>query len=189
MTAPAERRAVLFLDRDGTLMVDVGYPRDPAQVRLLPGAAAAVRRLTEVGFVPAVVSNQSGLARRLITPAEARAVHDRFVALFEAESGVRLPCFYCPHGPDDGCGCRKPEPGLLRAAARELGMFGRPGVMVGDKPADVGAGHRAGCLAVWLAFGRPYPEAAPQPELILDDWSGFDIDGWAGWSDPGGGRS
>src|SRR5262249_49479870 len=103
---------MLFLDRDGTLMADVGYPKDPADVRLLPRAAEAVREMVSLGFVPAVVSNQSGLARGFITQEQATAVHERFVSLFEAKSGVRLPCYYCPHGPDDGCDCRKPMPGL-----------------------------------------------------------------------------
>src|SRR5215210_2961714 len=104
---------MLFLDRDGTLMEDVGYPNDPAAVRLLPGAADAVRELVGFGYVPAVVSNQSGLARGLITPDQADAVHRRFVELFEEASGVRLPAYYCPHGPDDGCDCRKPKTALL----------------------------------------------------------------------------
>lgn len=135
---------LLLLDRDGTLMEDVGYPNDPEQVRLLPGAAEAVRRLAGLGFVPVVVSNQSGLARGRITPVQAAAVHDRFVTLFEAASGIRVPCFYCPHGPDDGCACRKPRPGLLRQAAADLGLTDRPGVMIGDKLADVAAGAAAG---------------------------------------------
>jgi D-glycero-D-manno-heptose 1,7-bisphosphate phosphatase len=139
-----ERRAMLFLDRDGTLMEDVGYPNDPAQVRLIPGAAEAVRDLVALGFVPAVVSNQSGLARGIITPEQADDVHRRFVELFEQASGVRLPCYYCPHGPDDGCDCRKPKPGLLHRATADLGMVGNRGVIVGDKPADVQAGVSAG---------------------------------------------
>ena len=136
--------ALLLLDRDGTLMADVGYPNDPAQVRLLPGAADAVRSLAVAGFVPAVVSNQSGLARGLITPQQAAAVHERFVADFAAASDLTLPCWYCPHGPEDGCDCRKPQPGMLHQAAAALGMAGRPGVMVGDKPSDVDAGRAAG---------------------------------------------
>ena len=138
------RHALLFLDRDGTLMHDVGYPKDPADVRLIDGAADAVRELVTLGFVPAVVSNQSGLARGLITRDEAQAVHARFVELFEAASGVRLPCWYCPHGADDGCDCRKPKPGLLRIAASELGMVGKPGIMIGDKLSDVEAAQAAG---------------------------------------------
>lgn len=138
------RRALLFLDRDGTLMADVGYPNDPTQVRLLPGAADAVRGLADLGFVPVVVSNQSGMARGLITPAQADAVHGRFVSTFREASGLTLPCYYCPHGPDDGCDCRKPAPGLLLRAASEQGMVGMPGVMVGDKPSDGDAGRAAG---------------------------------------------
>lgn len=149
------RRAMLFLDRDGTLMEDAGYPNDPAQVRLIPGAAESVRLLANLGFVPAVVSNQSGLARGLILPWQAVAVHQRFVDLFEHEAGLPLPCYYCPHGPDDGCDCRKPKPGLLLKAAAALDMIGKPGVMVGDKPSDVEAGLAAGYEAVRFAGDWP----------------------------------
>ena len=95
--------AYLFLDRDVTLIRDTVYPRDPATVELLPGAAEAVRDLARRGFTVAVVSNQSGVARGFITPAEAAAVDARFVKLFAAASGVTLKCWYCFHGPDDGC--------------------------------------------------------------------------------------
>ncbi len=142
---------LLLLDRDGTLMVDVGYPADPGRVRLVRGAADAVRGLTAAGYVPAVVSNQSGLARGLITPDQAVAVHTRFVGLFADRSGVLLPCYYCPHGPDDGCGCRKPAVGLLRRAAEDHKMVGAPTVMVGDKPADAAAGRMFGATTVLLA--------------------------------------
>ncbi len=150
--------ALLFLDRDGTLMRDTGYPRDPAEVELLPGAAAAILQAVEWGFVPAVVSNQSGIGRGLITPAEAEAVHARFVALFLAASGVRLPCWYCPHAPEGGCSCRKPAPGLLKQAAAELNLVGAPGVMVGDKPSDVAAATAAGYDG--LLFGGDWPAVA-----------------------------
>jgi histidinol-phosphate phosphatase family protein len=163
--------AALLLDRDGTLMADVGYPNDPAQVRLIPGAAAAVRDLARHGFVPAVVSNQSGIARRIITPAQATAVHDRFVDLFARASGLKLPCFYCPHGPADGCDCRKPQPGLLVRAMAALGLTGRPAVMVGDKPSDVAAGKAIGATTVWLAFGRDYPAGEPKPDFAVTDWT------------------
>jgi D-glycero-D-manno-heptose 1,7-bisphosphate phosphatase len=160
----------LLLDRDGTLMEDVGYPNDPGQVRLISGAATAVRDLARLGFVPAVVSNQSGLARGRITPAQAAAVHDRFVELFARDSGLTLPCFYCPHGPGDGCECRKPRPGLLVDAVASLGLEGRPAVVVGDKPSDVAAGHAIGAKTVWLSFGGDYPDWEPSPDLVAGDW-------------------
>ena len=140
----------LFLDRDATLVRDTVYPRDPAAVELLPGAPAAVGDLARRGFVCAVVSNQSGVARGFITPAEASAVSERFVELFAAASGVTLPCWYCFHGPADGCDCRKPKPGLLLLAARHFGQpIGPESVTVGDKPTDLDAGRAAGCgLAV-----------------------------------------
>ena len=136
----------LFLDRDATLIRDTVYPRDPAAVELLPGAADAVGDLVRRGFTPAVVSNQSGVARGLITPAEAAAVDARFVELFAAASGVTLRCWYCFHGPADGCDCRKPKPGLLLRAARHYGHpIGPDSVTVGDKPGDLDAGRAAGC--------------------------------------------
>lgn len=159
------RETLLLLDRDGTLMEDVGYPNDAATVRLVPGAADAVRELVQRGFVPAIVSNQSGIARGIVTTEQAKAVHDRFIVMFEDASGVRLPAFYCPHGPDDGCDCRKPEIGLLRRAAVELDKVGRPAVMIGDKTSDVEAGRRFGACAIRLG---PHDGLA---DFASDDWS------------------
>ena len=156
MTVP---RPALLLDRDGTLIVDVGYPRDPARVELILGAAAALRELAR-DFALVVISNQSGLGRGRITPDEAAAVHARFVAAFAAEGVAFAGCYYCPHAPDAGCPCRKPAPGLLHDAARELGLDLAASIVVGDKASDLDAGRAAGC-AVQLRFG---PEG-------LADWA------------------
>jgi histidinol-phosphate phosphatase family protein len=147
------RRRALFLDRDGTLIADVGYPRDPAQVTLVPGAAAALRALP-AGVARVIVTNQSGLGRGLIAPAEAAAVAAAVVARFAAE-GVHFDGVYtCPHHPDDGCPCRKPAPGLLVQAAAELDLDLGGSIMIGDKPSDVVAGRAAGCAAsLRLALG------------------------------------
>jgi histidinol-phosphate phosphatase family protein len=140
-------KRALFVDRDGTLIVDVGYPNDPARVELLPGAAEVLRGLQR-DWALVVVSNQSGLGRGKITEAEAKAVHARFVALFAA-AGVQFAGFYyCPHAPEDGCPCRKPAPGMLHDAARELGLDLASSVMIGDKPSDLEAGRAAGCAQV-----------------------------------------
>lgn len=135
----------LFLDRDGTLIVDVGYPRDPAQVALIPGAIDALKAWNGPLVI---ISNQSGVARGRITPDEAAAVHARTVELF-AEHGIRFAgAYYCFHGPDDGCRCRKPMPGMLLDAARELGLELSNATMLGDKPSDVAAGVAAGARGV-----------------------------------------
>jgi histidinol-phosphate phosphatase family protein len=145
----SERRAV-FLDRDGTLMVDTSYPKDPDEVRLLPHAVAALHRLQQAQFHLVVVSNQSGVGRGLITPSQALAVHDRFINRF-AEQGIHLKgVYYCPHAPEAGCECRKPAPGMILQAAHELNLDLARSFMVGDKPSDVEAGLRAGCRSLLL---------------------------------------
>jgi D-glycero-D-manno-heptose 1,7-bisphosphate phosphatase len=137
-------RRALLVDRDGTLIVDVGYPRDPARVEPLPGAIDALRELGGA-FALVIISNQSGIGRGVITEAEARAVHDRVIDVF-ARGGVAFAgAYYCPHAPDAGCPCRKPAPGLLIDAARELDLDLAGSVMLGDKPSDVLAGRSAGC--------------------------------------------
>ena len=141
------RRGAVFLDRDGTLIEDVGYPRDPDRVRLLDGVPGALRRLAEAGLALVVVSNQSGIGRGLITPGEARAVDERFRSLL-ADQGVVLDgAKYCPHRPDEGCRCRKPQPGMLLEAAAELDLELTSSHMIGDKQTDVEAGRRAGCAS------------------------------------------
>lgn len=144
-------RTALFLDRDGTLIVDVGYPRDPAQVALLPDAAATLAALpADLALV--IVTNQSGLARGLITASEAVAVQAE-VERQLAVHGVRFAGVYvCPHSPEAGCRCRKPEPGMLLDAARDLELDLARSLMLGDKAADVEAGRAAGCGAA-LRFG------------------------------------
>jgi histidinol-phosphate phosphatase family protein len=138
-------RPALFLDRDGTLIVDVGYPRDPALVETLPGAIDALCKLQHT-YALVIISNQSGIARGRITPAEAAAVHARTIELFAAGGVTFAGAYYCPHGPDDGCPCRKPAPGLLLDAAHELDLDLASSIMLGDKPSDLEAGLAAGCV-------------------------------------------
>lgn len=140
----------LFLDRDGTLMVDTGYVRDPASVELLPGVTQALKEAKALGFVLVVVSNQSGVARGIISREQLAAVQSRFEELL-AEDGVTLDDVrFCLHGPDGGCPCRKPAPGLLLDAANLLGIDLGRSIMIGDRESDVLAGHQAGCRTILL---------------------------------------
>ena len=141
MTAP---RPALFIDRDGTLIANLHYPSDPGLVEPLPGAIDALRELQQ-RFALVIISNQSGIGRGLITEAAARAVHDRTIELF-ARGGVSFAgAYYCPHAPEASCPCRKPAPGLLVDAARELGLDLPRSIMIGDNPGDIAAGLAAGC--------------------------------------------
>jgi D-glycero-D-manno-heptose 1,7-bisphosphate phosphatase len=138
VSAPA-----LFLDRDGTLIVDAGYPRDADLVEILPGALDALRALQR-DYKLVIVSNQSGIGRGRISEAEAAAVHARVLEVFAAGGIAFAGSYYCPHAPDDHCRCRKPAPGLLLDAAAELDLDLARSAMIGDKPSDLEAGRAAG---------------------------------------------
>ena len=138
------RPAAVLFDRDGTLVVDVPYNGDPARVVPVPGARAALDRLRAAGLRLGVVSNQSGVARGLLGLADVRAVNARVNELLGPFGTWR----WCPHGPDEGCRCRKPAPGLVRAAAADLGVTPADCVVVGDIGADLGAAAAAGARGV-----------------------------------------
>lgn len=156
--------AVLF-DRDGTLVEDVPYNGDPDRVRLLPGAEESVALLRAAGIPTAVVSNQSGIGRGLLTDADVRRVNDRVDTLL---GGIGT-WVYCPHLPEAGCPCRKPRPGLVLEAARRLGVDPRSCVVIGDIGADVLAARAAGARVVLVpnAVTRP-EEVASAPETAGD---------------------
>ena len=154
MTArPLAPVAVLF-DRDGTLVHDVPYNGDPALVEPVPGARAALDRLRAAGVAVGVITNQSGVARGLLTKAQVDDVNRRVEELL----GPFDVWVVCPHGPDDGCGCRKPAPGLVQEAARRLGVDTRHCAVVGDIGADVEAARAAGARGVLV----PTPVTRPE---------------------------
>jgi histidinol-phosphate phosphatase family protein len=158
---PRAPQAVL-LDRDGTLVVDVPYNGDPARVTPVEGAREALERLRAAGIATAVVSNQSGIARGLLTLEQVEAVNQRVEALL----GPLGPRFTCPHGPDAGCACRKPAPGLLLQAAEALGTKPERCALVGDIGADVEAALAAGARPVLVPNRRTRAEdVAAAPEV------------------------
>jgi D-glycero-D-manno-heptose 1,7-bisphosphate phosphatase len=158
-------RAAVFLDRDGVINELVpdpttGHGESPLrveEVRLQPGAAAAAVRLARAGYALVCVSNQPAAAKGTISLAQLLVIHERVVELL-AEQGVRLAASYlCPHHPEGvvaglagACVCRKPEPGMLRAAAHALGLTLGRSWMVGDTDADIHAGAAAGCRTLLL---------------------------------------
>jgi D-glycero-D-manno-heptose 1,7-bisphosphate phosphatase len=162
-------RHALFLDRDGTLIVDVGYPRDPALVELLPGVVAPLRAAAAKGWALVIVSNQSGVGRGLITRAEAASVQTRVEDVFAAQ-GVRFDgAYFCFHAPTEPCRCRKPEPGMILEAARHLGLERHGSVMIGDKPSDVACGRAAGCTSI--AFGSSDVLSESEADVRAATWT------------------
>lgn len=143
-----------FLDRDGTLIEDPGYLSDPDLVRLLPDVAEALRRLAAAGFLRIVVTNQSGIARGLVTAAQVDAIH-REVERLLALDGASIDAWYiCPHAPDAGCDCRKPATASHRAAAERFGIELATSWCVGDRIGDVEAAAALGARAVLVGTGE-----------------------------------
>jgi len=164
------RRAV-FLDRDGTLnraALPGEYVQAAYEVELLGGAAAAVAMLARAGYLCVVVSNQRGVALGHMTGEDLHAVDARLRDLVAAGGAELDATYYCTHGLDDGCDCRKPEPGLIMRAARELDIELSASWMVGDSAADAEAGARAGCRTLRV---RPVDGAllAAAQTILADD--------------------
>ncbi len=155
----------VLLDRDGTLLVDAPYNGDPSLVEPMPGARAALDRLRAAGVPTAVVSNQSGIARGLLTRAQVDAVNARM----EEVLGPVGPVLVCPHGPGDGCACRKPAPGLVLAAAAALGVAPAGCVVVGDIGADVGAARAAGARHVLVPTPVTLPAEVADADVVAPD--------------------
>jgi histidinol-phosphate phosphatase family protein len=161
---PRRRPAAVLLDRDGTLIEDVPYNGDPAAVRPMPGAREALDRLRASRVRLAVVSNQSGIGRGLVTEADVAAVNARVEELL----GPLDPWLVCPHAPGDGCGCRKPSPGLIVRAAEALGVAPADCVVVGDIGADMEAARAAGARGVLVPTPRTRPDEVAAAPVVAD---------------------
>jgi histidinol-phosphate phosphatase family protein len=157
-STPSALRRAAFLDRDGTLIEDRHYLGDPDGVVLLPGAAAAVRALNGAGVATVVVTNQSGIARGLLTAADYERVAARTVERFAAEGARIDAAYHCPHHPsvDGPCACRKPGTLLYERAASELGLDLARSLFVGDRWRDVAPALALGGLGV-LVTGPDTP--------------------------------
>ncbi|CAN5134432.1 HAD-IIIA family hydrolase [soil metagenome] len=162
----------VLLDRDGTLIVDVPYNGDPARVEVVPGAARALDRLREAGARLAIVSNQSGIARDLLTQAQVDAVNERVEDLLGPFDAVLT----CPHAPDYGCTCRKPEPGMLHKAMAELGTEPARCALIGDIGADIEAALAAGIRPILVPTHVTRPEeVTAAPTVAADLASAVDL--------------
>jgi D-glycero-D-manno-heptose 1,7-bisphosphate phosphatase len=143
----------VFLDRDGTIMEDAHYISSPDQVRLLPGAATAIKRLNDAGIRVIVVTNQSGIARGIFTVADYEAVRRRLEDLLAAEGAHVDASYYCPHHPstDGPCACRKPGTRMFEDAMRDWRLNSETVAYVGDRWRDVAASKKLGGRGIMIA--------------------------------------
>lgn len=175
----------VFLDRDGTINEDAGYLTDPSAVRLLPGVGEALRLLQEEGFRLVVVTNQSGVARGLLTEAVLKQIHVRLDTLIQAEGVTLTGVYYCPHHPEGTfpyrqvCSCRKPKGGLVEQAAREHRLDLGRSYVVGDQVVDIELARQMGMSAILVLTGQGRFNLASGP--IQPDYIASDLTAAARW--------
>jgi D-glycero-D-manno-heptose 1,7-bisphosphate phosphatase len=171
------RRNVVFIDRDGVINRESpDYIKGPEEFRFLPGSLEALRRLTEEGYALIVVTNQSALHRRLISPAGLAQIHQEMCRAVAGSGGAVLDILVCPHLPEEGCDCRKPKPGMLLAAQRKHRIDLSSAILIGDKASDIACGVNARLRATVLVrtgHGRAaeieLAAHGPGPDLVADD--------------------
>ena len=173
--------STVFLDRDGTINEDAGYTSDPGQLHVIPGVAEAIRSLNERSIPVIVVTNQGGVAHGHHTEDDVNDFHKALSSELQ-KSGAHIDGFYyCPHHPDGKgeykkvCDCRKPMPGLLKQAAKEMGIELSRSVMIGDKARDIGAGRAVGCRTVLVKTGHGEKEWAAWHEDFKPDHVARDL--------------
>ena len=167
MSGAARKRAII-LDRDGTIIVDHGYLDDPGRVGFLPGALEGLRQWHAQGHPLIMVSNQSGIGRGVLTTGRVLEINARLQELLRAAGAPLDGIYFCPHGPTDGCDCRKPGSRLVEEAAAELGFEPRAAVVIGDKSSDIELGRRLGAVTMLVsADGRASDGIHTEPDYVV----------------------
>ena len=163
----------MFFDRDGVLTRErQDYVKTPEELEILPDIATPLREIQKRGFRVVIITNQSVIGRGLTTHDEMSRIHDK-LRMELARLGCKIDgIYYCPHRPDEGCDCRKPEPGLILKASRELGIDTARSWMIGDKEIDLEAARRAGCRGIRVQTnGNNLKEAVRSIALAEDESS------------------
>ncbi|MFP3870177.1 MAG: D-glycero-alpha-D-manno-heptose-1,7-bisphosphate 7-phosphatase [Syntrophobacteria bacterium] len=178
--------AAVFLDRDGTINEEMGYINHLDRFILLPGAAAAIRRINESGLKAIVVTNQSGAGRGYFPVELVDQVHEKMSRLLEEEGAFLDGIYTCLHGPfpqGQGCACRKPGIGLMLQAAQELQLDLRSSYVVGDRFKDLEMARNAGARAVLVltGYGKGEMEFLGPGNLVQPDFVAEDLQAAVGW--------
>ena len=170
------RHRAVFLDRDGTICEEMGYLNHVTRLILFPFAAGAIRKLNEAKILVVVVTNQSGVSRKIFPETLVHEVHEKMKTLLRAGGAHVDGIYYCPHQRADNCTCRKPLAGLLESAARDLHIELPGSYVVGDRYADIEMAHRVGGAGVMVmtGYGRGDYELhhgswSRQPEAVTEN--------------------
>lgn len=171
---------IVLLDRDGTVIVNKHYQKDPSVTELLPHAKEGLDRLRQAGFGLVMVTNQSGIGRGLMTEEDVAAVNRSVVEKLGGAADYFAGIYHCPHVDEDKCSCRKPGPGMVERAARDLGFSPRERCyVIGDRDADIGLGKAVGAATILVrtgsgreteAAGRVTPDYVAEDLLDAAEW-------------------
>jgi D,D-heptose 1,7-bisphosphate phosphatase len=165
---------VVFIDRDGTLIKERDFISDIGQVELIPGAAKALRILRQLGIKTVVVSNQSGVARGLLTESQVRLVNNHILRLLRKEGAEPDAVYYCPHHPAYGgqkyrrnCNCRKPATGMIKRAQKELSLSANSSYVIGDKLSDMELANKMKFKGILLKTGYGKQEISATGDRLV----------------------
>ena len=165
----------IFMDRDGTVSEEVGYMYHAGLYKPFPWTGPAIRRINESGMKAVLVTNQSGVGRGFFTDATVAEVHEALNRELECANAHFDGIYYCPHEPEAGCECRKPKPGMLMRAARDLGIDLRQSVVIGDRYLDIRMAHSVGARGVLVLTGdgrmemENHKESDVQPDIVSEN--------------------
>jgi histidinol-phosphate phosphatase family protein len=164
---------VVFLDRDGVISKDSQYHiKSWDEFHFLPNVKDALKLLNQNGFHIILITNQSVIARKMVTPEGLDYIHKMMKKEIEEYGGKIEKIYYCPHHPDDGCDCRKPKPGMLLKAIEENNINPKKSFMVGDRMMDVEAGKKVGCTSIIIPSERgkkEMMESTIKPDFVAKD--------------------
>ena len=174
---PASPRArAIFMDRDGTVSEEVGYMYHAGLFRVFPWTPEAIQKINQSGMKSVLITNQSGIARGYFPETTVQEVHQVLQQTLKQREAQLDAIYYCPHAPEKDCDCRKPKPGMILRAARELEIDLSESFMIGDRYLDVRAADAAGVRSVLVRTGDGASEVSkyagltgPQPSFVADN--------------------
>src|SRR5437868_9558056 len=167
MTSTRAKSPAVFIDRDGTIMHDADYCSDPKQVKIFDGAAEALRRLKDAGYKIIVITNQSGIGRSFFTEKQYRAVEAEVSR--QLGNGLIDATYFCPDAPGKPSKCRKPQPGMVLDAARELNIDLSRSFLIGDKEIDAEWAHNAGVRGIRVRTGFDNMTEGSRADWVAED--------------------